>query len=69
MLLQPATGLTLVLNRTGSAVWSLLDGRRTLAEVAEAIAVSFDVAPEVASGDVLAFAHDLELRGLAHAEP
>jgi hypothetical protein len=36
------------LNPVGSRVWELIDGRRSVDEIVEAIAREFDVAPELA---------------------
>ncbi len=51
------------LNAVGSFVWGLLDGRRTVAEVAEAVAARFEVTPAAAARDVTAFLADLDRRG------
>ncbi len=51
------------LNATGSFVWGLLDGRRTAADLAAAVASRFAVAPERARADVDAFLALLHGRG------
>ena len=43
------------LNAVGSFVWGLLDGRRTVAELARAVAERFQVPTERALADVGAF--------------
>lgn len=52
------------LNETGQAIWQALDGIKTLARVAEDLAVQFDSpAPEIEK-DVLGFAAELTRRGM-----
>jgi hypothetical protein len=51
------------LNPTGSLVWGLLNGRRSLAEISGAVADRFQVPPERAAADVSAFAELLSRRG------
>jgi hypothetical protein len=52
------------LNRSGARAWALLDGRRTLGEVAALLAARYSVPAERALGDLLAFACELVRRGL-----
>lgn len=52
------------LNPTGSFVWGLLDGQRTLAQLAAAVAERFQVSDERALADVSAFVAALAERGL-----
>ncbi len=52
------------LNPTGSFVWGLLDGKRTLAEISAAVAERFQVPAERAVADVSQFAAMLSERGL-----
>ena len=40
------------LNQTGAAIWALLDGKRTLAEIRDQMAVEFEVTPEEAAQDL-----------------
>ena len=51
----------------GAFVWSCLDGRRDLAEVARLVAEEFEVDAPRALADVTAFAAELVDTGLAHA--
>ena len=57
------------LNRSGARAWALLDGRRTLGEVAAQLAAWYSVPLELALGDLLTFARELMLRGLLVAAP
>jgi hypothetical protein len=52
---------------TGAFVWSCLDGRRDLAEVARLVAAEFEVDATRALADIAAFAAELVSEGLAHA--
>ena len=52
------------LNPVGSFVWGLLDGRRTVSDVAAAVAERFHLAPERAMDDVRAFLGVLRSRQL-----
>jgi len=52
------------LNATGSFVWGLLDGRRTVAQVGEEVAVRFRVDAGRAAADVRAFLSVLLARDL-----
>ncbi|MGA8890145.1 MAG: PqqD family protein [Anaeromyxobacteraceae bacterium] len=57
------------LNDTGAAVWELLDGERTLAEVVDDVARRFDAPRSEVEVDVLDFAADLVARGFAVEQP
>ena len=46
----------------GVAIWKLLDGQRTLAEVAAEIEAQCEDAPDTVLEDTLAFVEDLERR-------
>ena len=52
------------LNPVGSFVWGLLDGRRSAAQIAAAVAERFQVSADRASGDVGAFLAVLSAREL-----
>ncbi|MEZ5126625.1 MAG: PqqD family protein [Thermoleophilia bacterium] len=52
------------LNDTGRAIWRLLDGRRTLAEVVEALAAEYEAEGTALEADVLGFADELARRGI-----
>ncbi|MBI5481415.1 MAG: PqqD family protein [Deltaproteobacteria bacterium] len=52
------------LNRSGGRAFQLMDGRRTLADIAEALAARYSIDVERALGDVLEFAAELVRRGL-----
>jgi hypothetical protein len=50
------------LNETAARIWELIDGRRSVTEIATALEGEGDVV-----ADVLAFLHQLEQRGLIEA--
>ncbi len=52
------------LNGNGTLVWSLLDGRRTLAEITEEVAARTGVPAASIRDDVLEFVGDLRRRDL-----
>ncbi len=52
------------LNPVGSRVWELIDGRRSLEEIAGLIVQEFDVEGSTAAEDVGAFVRELLERGL-----
>jgi hypothetical protein len=52
------------LNEVGTAVWRLVDGRRTVGEIVTAIADQFDVTREQAERDTLEFIEALRSEGL-----
>jgi hypothetical protein len=56
------------LNETGQAIWLLLDGTRTLGEVAAFLSQKFAFLPEKINADVLGFAGEMTLRGFLTAK-
>jgi hypothetical protein len=48
------TGAAIALNMTGTLVWSLIDGHRTPAEIADAVRRQFSNAPDTVKDDVAA---------------
>ncbi len=57
------------LNPVGSRVWELIDGRRSVEEIVEAIAREFDVSREAATRDVTGFVRELLDKGLVTLVP
>jgi hypothetical protein len=56
-----------VLNEVAGYIWSLLDGKRTVADIAALIAARYEVSPEEAERDVSAFLSEMERLGAVHA--
>lgn len=57
------------LNDMGSLVWDLLDGERTVSQIAEVICASYEVTAEEATRDLLEFLAELESAGLIGCAP
>ena len=53
-----------VLNPIGTAVWDRIDGRRTLAQILDAVIQEHEVAPDEARRDVLEFITELRRHGM-----
>lgn len=64
VLVTPSQARVRMLNETGSRLWTLADGNLTLQQMADALSAEYDVTPDLAAADVLAFAHDLLAAGL-----
>jgi len=59
VLILPEQGKVKVLNQVGGRIWELVDGTRTVAEIAAIICQEFEVEPVRAQADTLAFAAEL----------
>ena len=55
-----------MLNEVGSRIWELVDGERSVAEIAEVLVSEYDVSEEEASQSVVQFLSELETKGLLH---
>ena len=51
------------LEGVGASVWDLIDGKRTMGEIRNALLDEYDVEPEVLEADLLEFAQQLESFG------
>ena len=58
----PGVGEVKVLNPAGALIWQHLDGKKTVQEIAQAVTEEFEVEPDSARADVLAFVQELEER-------
>ncbi len=52
------------LNETGKMFWHRLDGKATLAEIADALAAEFDASAETIAADILGLAGELAKRSM-----
>ncbi len=52
------------LNELGTMIWELIDGQKTVNQIAEQICITYDVSPEEARKDSLEFLESLEQAGL-----
>jgi len=57
-----------VVNQIGSVVWDKIDGKRTVGQIVESalqsVLADYEVAPEEARRDILAFLGDLRQHGM-----
>lgn len=67
LVVNPETSLIYPFNAVASRVWELLDGTKSVSDMAAIIAQEFDTDEETALGDLADFIHDLEKAGLVHA--
>ncbi len=63
LLVVPRQAWQIVLNGVGARAFELLDGRRSLGQIAELLADEYDVAPEQALADVRELLADLAAKG------
>lgn len=54
-----------VLNTVGEHIWQILDGGKTVADIADSVREAFDIDEATALADVTEFMADLEDAGLA----
>jgi hypothetical protein len=62
VLVDARQGMVRVLNSTGARIWELIDGRRTVAELAGCIASEYAIDAARARADTLAFCNELVRR-------
>lgn len=59
ILILPDSSEVKVLNEVGAHIWELVDGQRTVREIAAAICTTYEVEPAQAEADTQAFVEDL----------
>lgn len=64
LVVNPETSLIYPFNAVASRVWELLDGTRSVSDLAAIIVQEFDTDEKTALGDVEDFIRDLEKAGL-----
>jgi hypothetical protein len=64
VLVSADAGHVRVLNRIGGAIWKLIDGRNTIADMQRYLVAQYDVSPEQATDDLQLFLTDLSQRHL-----
>ena len=52
------------LNEIGTLIWQLIDGKKSVSQIVDAISSAYDVTPEEAEKDALEFLNSLETGGL-----
>ncbi len=68
VLLDAAAGCTYHLNRVGTLIWNLLDGRHTAGEIASAICEAFEVEQEQALHDMQRLVDELRQQQLLQSD-
>lgn len=68
VLVDPGQSKVMVLNDVGARLWELADGTHTIGGMARIIAGEYEVSPDQAELDALAFCRDLAGRGLLVVE-
>jgi len=64
VMVLPSTGKVHTLNAVGTRFWELVDGERTVAEIAGQMADEFDAPADRIAADCQVFAAELSERGL-----
>jgi len=64
VLVLPDKGKVKVLNQVGARIWELIDGTRSVRDIAAIICTEYEVEQAQAEADVLAFVTDLENKGV-----
>ena len=64
VLVRPDRGEIKVLNEVGARIWALSDGTHSVRDIAVALCAEYDVTPETAETDALAFLNELQRKGL-----
>lgn len=67
VLVLPGKGEVKVLNEVGARIWSLVDGHRSIKEIAAQINAEFKVSQTKAENDALAFIQQLMDKGIIAA--
>lgn len=62
VLVLPEQGQVKVLNSVGARIWTMIDGIRSVREIAALIGLEYDVDLQQAEEDTLQFVRDLEQR-------
>lgn len=69
VLLLPEQGQVRVLNEVGARIWQLVDGKRSIVDIAAVLSTEYEVALSDAETDTLAFLQLLAERGLVTLNP
>lgn len=69
VLMLPERAEVKVLNEVGARIWALIDGHRTVGAIAALIRAEYEVTPDAAQQDTLAFIHDLLQRQMLSLLP
>lgn len=64
VLVLPEQGQVKVLNPVGARIWTMIDGIRTIREIADLICQEYEVDPSQAEEDAIQFISDLHQRNV-----
>lgn len=64
VLVDAQHGKVRVLNEVAGRMWELIDGQRSLAEVAAIVSQEYEAQPDQVESDILVFLDDLMRKGL-----
>lgn len=64
VIVSPTEGVITILNRVGSRIWGLSDGKKSLKDIADIISGEFEVTRETARCDAQEFIKDLSGKGM-----
>lgn len=64
VIITPAENTVRMFNTSGSRIWELADGTRTVDEIAAMLAQEYEVTPEIAQASVERFMKELAEKGL-----
>ncbi len=68
VMMSGESGNYISLTETAGRIWELLEERRTVASLCDALMAEYDVAPEVARQEVVAFLEQLKQQDAIHVE-
>ena len=68
VLFNPDTADAVGISPVGVMIWKLMDGSRTVADIAASLSDHFAGVPETAKADVISFIEDLSAHGFVGAE-
>lgn len=64
MIISPSENMIRMLNPTGSRIWDLADGSRTIAQIVDVLTAEYDVDPGRAERTTVELLQELDLKGL-----
>jgi hypothetical protein len=64
VLVLPEEGHVKVLNKVGAFIWQQVDSQKTVKDIVEQVVGGFDVGPEQAARDTLAFLEELATKAV-----
>ena len=68
VVVDPDSGASYALNAVGAAIWEMVDGKRTIADITSAVCDAYEVMPERVYQDIVEWAEWLADKGLVTVE-